>query len=101
MMSTEKNRLSTACQSPPRPPSRRLPLVASGERHDDYDEIFNWSGYTLTVPHFGTTNGVHLYHMSLSPPLWPGHSKSGHEQSGKAYALNTSHVGWDSKVTVF
>jgi len=58
MLSTEFNMQSTVFQSPPGPPSRRLPSVASGERHYD-DCFFHWAGSTLTTPVFGTNNGVH------------------------------------------
>ena len=58
MFSTGFNMQFTSCQSPPRPPSRRLPSVASGERH--YDRyLFLWAGSTLNSPVFGPNNGVH------------------------------------------
>ena len=58
MFSTGFNMQFTSCQSPPRPPSRRLPSVASGERHYDH-YLFFWAGSTLTSPVFGPNNGVH------------------------------------------
>ena len=64
MLSTATNRLSTSCQSPPRPPSRRLPSVASGEQHyDEYEDLFDpfsKAGWFLADPDFGLKNGVHL-----------------------------------------
>jgi hypothetical protein len=39
-------------------------MVASGEQHNDYDGVFNWTGSTLAAPHFGPQNGVHL---NISP----------------------------------
>jgi hypothetical protein len=60
MLSTRTNRLSTMYQSPPRPPSRRLPSVASGENHDVGFVFLGKAGSTLTDPHFGLDNGVHL-----------------------------------------
>ncbi len=63
MLSTGTNTQFTGFQSPPGPPSRRLPSVASGEMHyDDYPFSF-WAGTpftTLTKPVFGPNNGVHL-----------------------------------------
>jgi hypothetical protein len=59
-LSTASNGLSTVCQSPPGPPSRRLPAVASGELHDDYDGFFsNRAGSTLAEPDLGPETGVH------------------------------------------
>ena len=62
--STVKNTLPTACQSPPRPPSRRLPLVTSGWNYyydDNYDIVFsNRAGSILAKPLFGPKDGVHL-----------------------------------------
>jgi len=67
MMSTGFNMQSTGSQSPPGPPSRRLPSVASGERH--YDGYFSlWAGSTLTTPVFGPNNGVHRRKPSLCTP---------------------------------
>jgi len=62
MLFTERKKLSTGCHSPPRPPSRRLPSVASGLQHNDYYYYDGFSpvGYTLTEPHFGPQNWVHL-----------------------------------------
>ena len=63
MISTGNNMQSTGFQSPPGPPSRRLPSVASGERlYDDYSIFYSKTraGSSLTEPHFGPDNGVHL-----------------------------------------
>ena len=63
MLSTGINTQFTGCQSPPGPPSRRLPSVASGERrYDDYSIFYSktWAGSSLTKPHFDPNNGVHL-----------------------------------------
>ena len=58
MQSTVFNMQFTGFRSPPRPPSRRLPSVASGENH--YDDDFSlWAGSTLTTPVFGPNSGVH------------------------------------------
>jgi len=62
MFSTEFNMQATGFQSPPGPPSRRLPAVTSGERHYDEFSCFNLktrAGSTLTTPVFGPNNGVH------------------------------------------
>jgi len=64
MQSTVFNMQFTGFRSPPRPPSRRLPSVASGENH--YDDDFSlWAGSTLTTPVFGPNSGVH--HRDGSP----------------------------------
>jgi hypothetical protein len=63
MIYTGNNMQSTGFQSPPGPPSRRLPSVASGERlYDDYSIFYSKTraGSSLTEPHFGPDNGVHL-----------------------------------------
>ena len=69
-ISTENNGMSTACQSPPRPPSRRRPSVASGQRPYDgyYSSIILRAGSTLTEPHFGPKDGVHLKPVISSQP---------------------------------
>ena len=62
MLFTETNMQFTGFQSPPGPPSRRLPSVAPGERHDD-DYFSFWAGNplsTLTKHVFGPDNGVHF-----------------------------------------
>ena len=61
MFSTE-NRFSTGYQSPPRPPSQRLPRVAAGSQHDDDDHnmILSGAGSTLTTRPLGLKDGVHL-----------------------------------------
>jgi len=69
MISTGNNMQSTGFQSPPGPPSRRLPSVASGERlYDDYSIFYSKTraGSSLTEPHFGPDNGVHLNYPLLS-----------------------------------
>ncbi len=61
MMSTEKNRMSTASQSPLRPLSGGALWPPPKKHYDDYDDgVFNWAGSTLAVPHFGPKDGVHL-----------------------------------------
>ena len=64
MGSTEHNSASTGCQSPPRPPSRRLPAVAPGVSYrtdtDVFNPVKNRAGSTLAEPHFGPKDGVHL-----------------------------------------
>jgi hypothetical protein len=60
-LSTRAAELSTTCQSPPRPPSRRPPTGASGSRHYyDYDHVLFRAGWFLDEPHFGPQNGVRL-----------------------------------------
>lgn len=61
-LSTGKHRLSTAFQSPPSPPSRRLPSVAPGERHDDdyFSDNLRRTGSTLADPYLGLKDRVHL-----------------------------------------
>jgi len=60
--STVTNTQSTGFQSPPGPPSERLPMVASQRR---YYYCFNFNGRktaghtTLTFTEFGLDNGVH------------------------------------------
>jgi hypothetical protein len=56
------NRIFTGFQSPPRPPSQRLPWVAAGPQHDDDDYNTNLSGAgsTLTTRPSGLKDGVHL-----------------------------------------
>ena len=79
MQFTRPHRPSTRYQSPPAPPSRRLPGVASGQNHTTDTDLVNRAGYTLAVPHFGPQNGVHLRlppvvvglpHLDRSPS-WP------------------------------
>ena len=65
MMSTAKNRLSTASQSSLRSLSGGSPW-SPPEKHydDDYnDEVLNRAGSTLAVPYFGPKNGVHLTYL--------------------------------------
>ncbi len=64
MFSTE-NRFSTGYQSPPRPPSQRLPRVAAGSQHDDDDHnmILSGAGSSLTTRPLGLKDGVHLITM--------------------------------------
>jgi len=69
------HRKSTTYQSPPRPPSQRLPLVASGQQHDYDDEFFNEEGYTLEVPLFGPQKGVHLTVPSRSVMRRPSYRR--------------------------
>ncbi len=59
-MSTQKNRQSIAYPSPPRPPSRRLRLAASGDQYHDYNSFFYCADSTLAGPDCGTESGVHL-----------------------------------------
>ena len=47
---------------------RRLPLGAFGKQDQDYDDVFNSTGYTLARLHFGLENGVHLSAHGLGIP---------------------------------
>jgi hypothetical protein len=61
MMSTAKNRLSTASQSSLRSLSGGSPWSPPEKHYDDYDDtVLNRAGSTLAVPYFGPKNGVHL-----------------------------------------
>ena len=71
MFFTGNNRFSTGYQSPPRPPSTRLPWVAAVSRRDDDDHnmILSGAGSTLTTRPLGLKDGVHLNPLGSWRPL--------------------------------